>query len=136
MIISLKADRLPQAILRKRVIAKIWDILPIMKTWDEVFDEGFTKCQSSRQLDGSREPNNQSYRFTYVNDVCKDPGDGELIFNPVEPETMETEEYTEKMWAKHRDHTFLFKDNIFFLINLNYQNGQTTSATTAASTTN
>ena len=32
MIISLKADRLPQAILRKRVIAKIWDILPIMKT--------------------------------------------------------------------------------------------------------
>ena len=110
MIIGLKADRLSQATLRNRVIAKIWEKLPLSKTWDEVFDEGFTTGHTSRQLNGSRKPNNQPYRLTCVYDVCKDPDEGELIFNSAEPETMETEEYIER----HRDHTFLFMDKFYF----------------------
>jgi len=43
IIIGLKADRVVQAILRERVMPKVaeaWDGLPIINSWEDVFDKG------------------------------------------------------------------------------------------------
>jgi hypothetical protein len=74
MIIGLQVDHVCQGILRKRVMNKIetiWNDLPIINSWDEVFHEGITKGHTNWQLYGSRKPNNKQYRLTYVYDVCK-----------------------------------------------------------------
>ena len=61
IIIGLKVDRICQKILRDRIIEKIktiWNNLPIINSWDDVFDEGITKGQVNWQLYGSRKPVN------------------------------------------------------------------------------
>jgi hypothetical protein len=105
MIIGLKANRNCQSILQKIVIAKIdtiWNDLPIINTWDDVFDEGITKGHTNWQLYGSRKPNNQPYRLTYVYDVSQDPDDGELMYKPVDINTIKTEENIFKMSARYQ----------------------------------
>jgi P4 family phage/plasmid primase-like protien len=116
MIIGLKANRNCQSILRKRVIAKIdtiWKDLPIINTWDDVFDEGITKGHTNWQLYGSRKPNNQPYCLKYVYDVCQDSNDGELMYNPVDINIIKTWENIFKMSARYQDNITLFMDNEF-----------------------
>jgi P4 family phage/plasmid primase-like protien len=116
MIIGLKANRNCQSILRKRVIAKIgaiWDDLPIINSWDDVFDEGITKGHTNWQLYGSRKPNNQPYNLTHVYDVCQDPNDGELMYNPVDINVIKTGENIFKMSARYQENITLFMDNEF-----------------------
>ena len=113
IIIGLKADRICQILLRKRVIEKIndiWGNIPIRNSWNDVFDEGITKGHVNWQLYGSRKPNNQGYKLTYMYNVCKD---GEFVLTNVDPKEMETEENFAKLSARYSRHEFLFMDNDF-----------------------
>lgn len=114
IIIGLQADHACQGILRKRVMAKIdaiWGGLPKTNTWDEVFDDGITKGHVNWQLYGSRKPNNQPYCLTYVYDVCRDPDDGEFMYNPIDHKTIETEENIILLSVRHKHHPTLFLYN-------------------------
>jgi P4 family phage/plasmid primase-like protien len=116
MIIGLKADHTCQEILRKRVmknIAEIWGDLPIINSWDDVFDEGVTKGCVNWQLYGSRKPGNEPYQLTYVYNVSKHPDDGELIYKPIDVKSMETEDNIVKLSARYKEHTSLYMNNTF-----------------------
>jgi P4 family phage/plasmid primase-like protien len=68
MIIGLKMDHTMQLYLRKKAIEKIqevWTSLPLINSWETVFDEGISKGTTNWQIFGSRKPNNQAYRLTY-----------------------------------------------------------------------
>ena len=113
IIIGLKVDRICQIILRKRVIEKIggiWGDIPITNSWNDVFDEGITKGHVNWQLFGSRKPNNQGYKLTYMYNVNKDE---EFVCTNGDPKEMETEENIVKLSARYNRHDFFFMDNIF-----------------------
>jgi P4 family phage/plasmid primase-like protien len=118
IIIGLKSDRVCQAILRKRVLSKIgniWGDLPIKNPnlWDDVFDEGITKGGTNWQLYGSKKPDNQPYKLSYIYSVCIDENDNELMYNPECVKTFITSENMIKLSARNTENVFLFLDNSF-----------------------
>ena len=116
IIIGLKSDRICQAILRKRILSKIGEVLkelPITNTWEDVLDEGITKGGTNWQLYGSKKPHNEPYRLSYIYDVIKDDADDELMYIPICTKTFLTSETLCKLSARYKDNVFLFMDNAF-----------------------
>jgi len=65
IIIGIQMDHYLQQILRKRIISKIgdyWD-LPIINTWESVFDDCISKGTTNWQMFGSRKPGNDAYQL-------------------------------------------------------------------------
>ena len=86
IIIGLKADRVVQSILRERVIPKVaeaWEGLPIINSWNDVFDKGITDGTVGWQLYGSRKPNHERYKLTSIYEVSYDVTDGEFMRNEI-----------------------------------------------------
>lgn len=82
LIFTLSVDRATQVIMRNKVINEIkeqWSDLPITNSWEEVFDEGITLGHCPWQLYGSKKPDNEPYRITYIYDISFDASDGECI---------------------------------------------------------
>ena len=82
IIIGLKADRVVQSILREKVMPKVaeaWDGLPIINSWEDVFDKGITDGTVGWQLYGSRKPNHERYKLTIAYEVTFDQTDGEFM---------------------------------------------------------
>ena len=68
IIIGLTMHKALQVILRKKILEEIkdlWDDLPIINTWEDVFDIGITKGMVNWQLYGSRKPGNEAYIVKY-----------------------------------------------------------------------
>jgi P4 family phage/plasmid primase-like protien len=82
MIIGIQMNHTMQQMLRERIIQKIPDIwdLPIINTWDSVFDEGISKGTTNWQMFGSRKPSNQAYELTQYYRVEFDDRDSEFMF--------------------------------------------------------
>jgi P4 family phage/plasmid primase-like protien len=88
MIIGLQMSRQGQKILRKKVLAQIeetWTDLPIVNTWNDVFDDGITNGYTNWQLYGSCKPHHEAYVLTQVYEITYDPTDGELENNRGNP---------------------------------------------------
>jgi len=86
IIIGLKADRVVQSILREKVMAQVadaWSDLPIINSWEDVFDKGITDGTVGWQLYGSRKPNHERYKLSIVYEVTYDATDGEFMRNEI-----------------------------------------------------
>jgi P4 family phage/plasmid primase-like protien len=86
MMICLQADRTVQIILRDRVMKEIsekWDSLPIINTWEDVFDEGITVGYTNVQLFGSRKPDHDAYEISYAYNIKYNNEDGEFSIAPI-----------------------------------------------------
>ena len=59
-------------------IKDIWE-LPIINSWDSVFDEGISKGTTNWQMYGSRKPGNQAYELTQYYIISYDGADGEFM---------------------------------------------------------
>ena len=130
IIVGLQVDHVVQQILRKRVIEKInnvWDDIPLINTWNDVFDEGISKGTTNWQLYGSRKPAHDKYRLTKSYNVNIDPADNELIIknNPVSKINMEKEIH--RLSVRYKNHTKLFMCNNFVNEYTEYTNSQTTN---------
>ena len=82
LLFTLSVDRATQVIMRNKVINEIknqWSDLPITNDWEDVFDESITLGHAPWQLYGSKKPNNQPYKVTYIYDISYDSNDGELV---------------------------------------------------------
>ena len=78
MIISLAMKHSEQCFLRKRIlksIPNIWEDLPLKNDWDSVLDEGISSGKTNWQVFGSRKPNNEAYRMTYMYEANYDNDD-------------------------------------------------------------
>jgi len=81
MVIGIQMDHILQQLLRTMVVGKVeevWD-LPIINTWEGVFDEGISKGSTNWQVYGSRKPDHEPYRLTQHWSVTYDTGDGEFM---------------------------------------------------------
>ena len=82
LLIGLKIDRITQQIVREKVIPKVaeaWGDLKIINSWDDVFDKGITDGTVNWQLYGSRKPNHDRYKVTYIHEVGYDETDQEFM---------------------------------------------------------
>ena len=81
LIFGLNVDRTAQKIIRNKVMTEIeeaWADLPIINTWDDVFDGGITEGHTNWQLYGSKKPRHDTYKITYTYEITYDSSDGEL----------------------------------------------------------
>ena len=79
IIIGIKATRAIQMHLRAKVLEKIgamWK-LPIINTWEQVFDESISSGNTGWQLYGSRKPDHTAYKLTHIYENKFDPADNE-----------------------------------------------------------
>lgn len=63
---GLKVDFIVQQEIRKEIIKEISDIIeiPLINTWEDVFDEGISNGPTNWQLYGSKKPNHEAYQLT------------------------------------------------------------------------
>ena len=116
MIIGLQADHSVQQLLRKRVIARIdemWNSLPLINSWEDVFDEGISKGSTNWQLIGSRKPNHDKYKLTRLSRITIDPGDNEFIIRDIQISKIAMETEIHKMSVRYKSHPSLFMRNNF-----------------------
>ena len=82
LLIGLKIDRVTQQMIREKVIPKVaeaWGDLKIINSWEDVFDKGITDGTVNWQLYGSRKPNHDRYKVTYIHEVEYDDTDQEFM---------------------------------------------------------
>lgn len=69
MLIGMKMERAVQILMREELLHELPEILgglPIVNTWDQVYDDGIVKGHTNWQLYGSRKPNNKAYELKYL----------------------------------------------------------------------
>jgi len=60
-------------------VANSWSDVPLINTWEDVFDNGIMKGHTNWQMFGSKKPGNQSYKLTHVYRILYDPANGGLF---------------------------------------------------------
>ena len=81
MIIGIQSDRITQEILRKRIIeqlSEIWSDIPLINSWEDVYDQGITAGSVNWQLYGSKKPDHEKYDLTNVFTYKFDESDDEF----------------------------------------------------------
>ena len=84
IIIGIMANRQVQQYIRAKMIEQLPDIidLPIVNTWEDVFDECITSGRNNWQLVGSCKPENETYKLTHHMTVTYDTTDRQMkMFN-------------------------------------------------------
>lgn len=115
LVIGINAERRMQILLREKMIVRLrelWKDLPIVNTWEEVFDEVISNGQSGWQLYGSAKPGFKPYQLTRIYTIGYDPNDGQPIINwrsKGDPGwAPDWQELVPKMSARCRDHPRFF----------------------------
>jgi len=106
IIIGIQMNHILQTMLREKIVEKIKDIwdLPIINTWDAVFDEGISKGTTNWQLFGSRKPGNQAYELTQLYNVSYDSRDSEFMVQEEKITERFVESNFDKMTVQYADH--------------------------------
>ncbi len=131
MIISLQADHVIQRILRERVmkvISENWTDLPLKNSWDDVFDEGISIGYTNWQLIGSRKPNHDAYKITYIYEIKYDDTDDELGMLPVAIRSFDMAKNMKFLSVRYAGHPSFFMKSSFIDTYNQYKNFQGGSA--------
>jgi len=83
IIFGLQVDFKMQQKIREAVIKEIPDILdlPLINTWESVFDEGISKGKTNWTLYGSKKPANEAYELKYHWEFELDGADNEFMMS-------------------------------------------------------
>ena len=96
IIMNVSADVATKMILRKHLIKEIqntWDDIPIVNSWEDVFDEAVMNCRNNWQMIGSQKPGNKKYSLTYYYNAMFSQGEWSLNELPIQVDY--TKEYRE-----------------------------------------
>ena len=118
IILCAQVERGIQLYIREKMIKQLsqnWD-LPIINTWEDVYDEGITKGTVNWQLYGSRKPNNDKYSLTRVFNISYDDSDGELMMSEQLLSQFDIEKNINKLSIRYKNHISLFMKNDFMPI--------------------
>lgn len=121
MLIGIHCNREVQQIIRKKMIEKAkeeFDELPIINTWEDVFDEGITKGTVNWQLYGSKKPDHKSYSLQYAFEYEYDLEDGEAMESKIDLSKFVWERDICKLSVRYDQHvSFFLKSNIAAMVN-------------------
>jgi P4 family phage/plasmid primase-like protien len=126
IVIGIQSDRITQTILRKRIIEEIaqnelWISVPIINTWEDVFDEGISKGHTNWQLYGSRKPQHEPYRLTHYYEIEYDGDDGEMICTDLNIKKFDMETDFKKLSIRYKDHLAAIFTTEFYDIHQNIE---------------
>ena len=125
ILISLKADRITQRILRERMIknlSEMWDDLPLKnKNWEDIYDEGITIGYTNWTLYGSCKKECEAYKVTNIYEVSYDETDDEFCITTIQPEFYDISKNLEKLSVRYKDNLSLFFKNDFCLVHNEYK---------------
>jgi len=116
LIFALKTDRNTQKIIRNKVIplvADAWGDLPIINSFEDVFDKGITDGTVNWQLYGSRKPNNDRYKLTRIHTVTYDDTDGEFMRKEVPLQSFDVNQNIKELSVRNENHPSLFLKSSF-----------------------
>lgn len=111
MIIGIQADRVTQMILRNRIIEEIseeWSDIPLINSWDEVFDKGISEGGTNWQLYGSSKPNHDKYSLTHIYEYDYDDTDSEFIETVIPLKKFNWNKDFEKLSVRYDKHPYFF----------------------------
>jgi P4 family phage/plasmid primase-like protien len=103
MLIGMQVDHIMQMIIRDKIIEKISDCweLPIINSWDSVFDEGISRGKTNWQLFGSRKPGHEAYELTNHFIITYDKNDGEFMMDEMKVEDFDMKNNFYKLSAQN-----------------------------------
>lgn len=107
IIFGINADRATQMYIRKQIVGKteeLWEDLPIINTWEDVFDEGISKGHTNWQLHGSCKPDHAAYQIVDVYDITFDTSDDSFMQNKVPVKDFDIKSNIYKLSARYSDH--------------------------------
>ena len=114
IIIGISMHKGLQTLLREQLIKELpnlWDDLPIVNTWDEVFDEGVTKGHVNWQLYGSMKPKHAQYLIKNHFTVKYDGSNWDPELNNIA--SFDTEKMLEKLSARYTNYpSFTIKEEV------------------------
>ena len=105
LIFGIKMHKADQTFLRKMIIEDIqqmWDNLPVINPYDEIFDEGVTKGFVNWQIYGSQKPDNEAYKLSYLFNFTYNEDEDEWNLKDVNIEKINMKEELPKMSARYR----------------------------------
>jgi P4 family phage/plasmid primase-like protien len=115
IIIGIQCDHSAQQVLRKKMVAKteeMWQDLPIVNTWNDVFDEGITVGYTNWQLYGSKKPSHEAYQLTSVYNISLDPVDEEWQIEQLKVKDFMNAENFKKLSVRYENHPqFIYKSD-------------------------
>jgi hypothetical protein len=115
IIIGIQCDHNAQQVLRKKMVEKVeemWQDLPIVNTWSDVFDEGISVGYTNWQLYGSRKPSHEAYQLTSVYSISLDPTDEEWQIENIKVKDFMNEENFKKLSVRYENHPqFIYKSD-------------------------
>ena len=107
IIFGINADRATQMYIRKQIVGKteeLWEDLPIINTWEDVFDEGISKGHTNWQLHGSCKPDHAAYQIVDVYDITFDTSDDSFMQNKIPVKDFDIKSNIYKLSARCSDH--------------------------------
>jgi P4 family phage/plasmid primase-like protien len=116
VIVGISCERKMQVVLRSRMIpilAEMWtSSLPIINTWEDVYDNSITTGNTGWQLTGSRKPGHEPYKPTYVYSIGYDTSDSEFTID-CQPVANITLQLIKEMSARCKTHPRFFYKSDF-----------------------
>ncbi len=119
IVIALKAERIVQVELRKRMltrIAELWNNMGIINKFEDVLDNSITTGSTNWQLFGSRKPHHDAYRLTHIFKVSYDITDGEFQVPAVQLNDFDIVENIALLSARNPDLPKFFYTSAFLKI--------------------
>lgn len=113
IIIGIDADRQTQLDLRKKIIPVITEScsdIPIINSWEEVFDYSIASGSSGWQLYGCRKPNHEAYKLTHIFEITYDEEEDICKMNKVDLKHFDIVNNIYQLSARCTSHPkFIFK---------------------------
>lgn len=116
MIIGIKTKREEQIYLRDKIILQIkelWNDLPIINTWEEIFDIGISQGICNWQLYGSTKPGYETYKLTKQYKITFDESDQDFIIEKEKVPEIITLDLLKKISARCQTNPFYFNRGDF-----------------------
>lgn len=135
LIITIKTDRKTQIILRERIVkrvSEIWSEIPIINTWDSVFDDGISKGYTNWQLYGSKKPAHEKYTLTQIYQFQYDMTDNEFSEQELNVKMFDFKKNLELLSVRYSGHPSFFFKTDFKIVH----DGLSNTLTTTKHTTN
>lgn len=127
MLIGIHCSREVQQIIRLKMIEKAkeeYDHLPLINTWEDVFDEGISKGTVNWQLYGSKKPDHKSYALICGFEYEFDMDDYEPMEKKMDLSKFNWENDIYKLSVRYDQHiSFFLKSNIAAMVNAMKEQG-------------
>lgn len=120
ILFDIKIPRPLHAVVREKMIEKCADELielPLLNSWDGVFDEGITKGSTNCQLFGSKKPLHDAYKLTHIFNMELDHNDNEFMMQEQHDKTM-TKDLFLKLVVREDTNAVLIKNKGLDIINM------------------